>query len=126
MAIGIGTPAFINKITQTPENAIMPPIDRSTPPAIRTTVSPIARMRKIEADFRTLMKLASEKKLFLVSGNRLATAIASSTRMIARNAFWRARPDFAAPTIRVFALMLFALMASPSPALASRYRARSR
>ena len=78
----------------------MPPIDRSTPPAIRTTVSPIARMRKIDADFRTLMKLASEKKLFLVSGIRLDTAIASTTRMIARNAFWRARPDFAAPMIR--------------------------
>ena len=121
MAMGIGTPAFISMITTTPENAIMPPIDRSTPPAIRTTVSPIARMRKIEADFRTLMKLASEKPLCLVSGNRLATAITSSTRMIARNAFWMARPDFAAPTIRVFALM-----ASPSLALASRYRARSR
>ena len=62
MAMGIGTPAFISRITTTPENAIMPPIDRSTPPAIRTTVSPIARMRKIDADFRTLMKLASEKK----------------------------------------------------------------
>ena len=63
MAMGIGTPAFSNRIVTTPENAIMPPIDRSTPPAIRTTVSPIARMRKIEADLRTLMKLASEKKL---------------------------------------------------------------
>ena len=89
MAIGIGTPAFISMITTTPENAIMPPIDRSTPPAIRTTVSPIARMRKIDADFRTLMKLASEKKFVLVSGIRLNSAIAINTRMIARNAFWR-------------------------------------
>ena len=64
--MGIGTPAFISMITTTPENAIMPPIDRSTPPAIRTTVSPIARIRKIDADFRTLMKLASEKKFVLV------------------------------------------------------------
>ena len=121
MARGIGTPAFISRITTTPENAIMPPIDRSTPPAIRTIVSPIARMRKIDADFRTLMKLASEKKLCLVSGIRLVTAMTSTTTMIARNAFWTPRPDLAAPTMRVFALM-----ASPSPALASGYRARSR
>ncbi len=70
--MGIGTPAFMSMITTTPDKAIMPPIDRSTPPAISTTVSPIARMRKIEADFRTLMKLASEKKFVLVSGNRLS------------------------------------------------------
>ena len=93
MAIGIGTPAFINKITQTPENAIMPPIERSTPPAIRTTVSPIARMRKIDARLpETLTKLAYGEVRPTSPGFRLNSAIAINTRMIARNAFWKGKP----------------------------------
>ena len=93
MATGIGTPALISRMTTTPESAIMPPIERSTPPAISTTVSPIARMRKIELDFRRSTKLTSEKNSDFVSGIRLNSAIAITTRMIARNAFWSERAD---------------------------------
>ena len=35
----------------------MPPIERSTPPAISTNVSPIARMRKIELDFSEINEI---------------------------------------------------------------------
>src|SRR4029079_9641097 len=76
IATGVGTPALINMTTTTPERAIMPPIERSTPPAISTNVSPIARMRKIELDFARSMKLTSVKNSVLVLGFRLNNAMA--------------------------------------------------
>jgi hypothetical protein len=63
-------------------------------------------MRKIDADLRRLMKLASEKKLVFVSGFKFARAITAMTRRIARNAFWTPRPFLAAPQIRVFVFAL--------------------
>ena len=87
MASGIGTPALISCRTTTPESAIMPPIERSTPIAMRQKVSPIARMRKIELYFGRLTRLTSEKNSDLVASNRLNTNMAMTTTRIARNAF---------------------------------------
>ena len=124
MATGIGTPALINWMTTTPERAIIPPIERSTPPAISTNVSPIARMRKIELDFRRSMKLTSVKNSDLVLGFRLNNAMAITTRMIARNAFWSARADRPARTTLEFEATC-RVMATYSPRLASRCPTRS-
>ena len=124
MATGIGTPALISRMTTTPERAIMPPIERSTPPPIRTNVSPIARMRKIELDFRRSMKLTSVKNSVLVLGFRLNNAIAITTRMIARNAFWKDRTDWEARmTLELTFTCL--VMATCSPRLASPCPTRS-
>ena len=52
-------------------------------------------MRKIESRLQQVDESASEKNCDFVSGFRLNNAIAITTRMIARNAFWSEMADFA-------------------------------